>query len=144
MPKPQILSHEQAKRFYDRMGAKQDTQCFYERPALVDLVANLELAGAERLIEFGCGTGRFVEELFVRYLPQMPAMSARCEQHDDQTRTEPHSTIWELVHPRFAGSGNSYESNRCPPDSRSTQRRATAKDLLAQYRLATVVASNTL
>jgi ubiquinone/menaquinone biosynthesis C-methylase UbiE len=64
-----MLSHEQAKRFYDRMGAKQDTQCFYERPALADLVANLELAGAERLIEFGCGTGRFVEQLFVRYLP---------------------------------------------------------------------------
>jgi hypothetical protein len=65
MPKPQMLSHEQAKRFYDHMGAKQDTQWFYERPALADLVANLELAGAEMLIEFGCGTGRFVEELFV-------------------------------------------------------------------------------
>ena len=64
-----MLSHEQAKRFYDRMAAMQDAQYFIERPALADLVANLEPAGAERWIEFGCGTGRFVEELFVRYLP---------------------------------------------------------------------------
>jgi ubiquinone/menaquinone biosynthesis C-methylase UbiE len=69
MPNPQTLTYEQAKRFYDWMGAKQDMQCFYERPALDDLVAHLELAGAEKVIEFGCGTGRFLEELFVRYLP---------------------------------------------------------------------------
>ncbi len=54
-----MLSHKQAKCFYDRMGAKQDTECFYERQALADLVANLQLAGAERLIEFGYGSGRF-------------------------------------------------------------------------------------
>jgi ubiquinone/menaquinone biosynthesis C-methylase UbiE len=69
-PKLKMLSHEQAKRFYDRMAAIQDAQYFIERPALADLVSNLELAGAERLIEFGCGTGRFAEELLVRYLPQ--------------------------------------------------------------------------
>jgi ubiquinone/menaquinone biosynthesis C-methylase UbiE len=69
MPKRKMLSHEQAKRFYDRMAAMQDAQYLLERPALADLAANLELAGAERWIEFGCGTGRFVEELFVRYLP---------------------------------------------------------------------------
>jgi ubiquinone/menaquinone biosynthesis C-methylase UbiE len=69
MPKLQILSYEQAKRFYDWMGAKQDTQSFYERLALADLVAHLELAGAEKVIEFGCGTGRLAEELFNRYLP---------------------------------------------------------------------------
>jgi ubiquinone/menaquinone biosynthesis C-methylase UbiE len=68
-PKLKTLSHEQAMRFYDRMAAIQDAQYFIERPALADLVANLELAGAGRLIEFGCGTGRFVEELFDRYLP---------------------------------------------------------------------------
>ena len=68
MPRPQILSYEQAKRFYDWMGAKQDAQCFYERPALADLVSHLELAEAENVIEFGCGTGRLAEELFNRYL----------------------------------------------------------------------------
>jgi ubiquinone/menaquinone biosynthesis C-methylase UbiE len=69
MPKRKMLSHEQAKCFYDRMAAIQDAQYLFERPALADLVANLEVAGAERWVEFGCGTGRFVEELFVRYLP---------------------------------------------------------------------------
>ncbi|MGA8657233.1 MAG: class I SAM-dependent methyltransferase [Chthoniobacterales bacterium] len=69
MSRPQILSYEQAKRFYDWMGAKQDAQCFYERPALGDLVVHLELGGAEKVIEFGCGTGRFAEELLDRYLP---------------------------------------------------------------------------
>ena len=76
MPKRKMLSHEQAKRFYDRMAAIQDAQYLFERPALADLVPNLEVAGAERWIEFGCGTGGFVEELFVRYLPQVPAIPA--------------------------------------------------------------------
>jgi ubiquinone/menaquinone biosynthesis C-methylase UbiE len=70
MPKLKTLSHEQAKRFYDRMAGIQDAQYLLERPALADLVANLEPTSAERWIEFGCGTGRFVEELFVRYLSQ--------------------------------------------------------------------------
>ena len=69
MPNPKMLSHEQAKRFYDRMAAIQDAQYFLERAALADLVGNLEPAGTERWIEIGCGTGRFIEELFVRYLP---------------------------------------------------------------------------
>jgi ubiquinone/menaquinone biosynthesis C-methylase UbiE len=66
--KQQTLSYEQAKRFYDRLGAMQDTQGFYEQAALADLVAHLDLSRAQRLIEFGCGTGRFAEELFDRYL----------------------------------------------------------------------------
>ena len=69
MSRAQILSYEQAKRFYEWIGAKQDAQCFYERPALDDLVVHLELAGAEKVIEFGCGTGRLAEELLNRYLP---------------------------------------------------------------------------
>ena len=71
-------------------GAKSDTQCFYEQPALTDLVAHLELAGAEKVIEFGCGTGRLAEEVFFkkknRYRP-------RFKQHDDRTRTESHSPV---------------------------------------------------
>ena len=33
-----MLSPEQARRFYDRFGIKQDTQSFYENPALDKLV----------------------------------------------------------------------------------------------------------
>jgi ubiquinone/menaquinone biosynthesis C-methylase UbiE len=68
MPTYKILSSERAKRFYDWVGAKQDTQCFYERPALADLIVHLELARAESVIEFGCGTGRLAEELLDRNL----------------------------------------------------------------------------
>lgn len=63
-----MLSYKQAKGLYDCLGAKQDTQVFYEQAALADLVAHLDLSRAQRLIEFGCGTGRFAEELFDRYL----------------------------------------------------------------------------
>jgi len=32
------LSHQQAKAFYDRFGAKQDSQAFYEDRAVQELV----------------------------------------------------------------------------------------------------------
>jgi hypothetical protein len=34
-----MLSTEQARRVYDRLGAKQDTQAFYENPAFDRLIA---------------------------------------------------------------------------------------------------------
>ncbi len=59
----QILTHDEARRFYDAFGAKQDGQQFYEGRALADLVPHLELANARSVIELGCGTGRFAAEL---------------------------------------------------------------------------------
>lgn len=58
-----MLSHDEARRFYDRFGAKQDAQAFYERPALERLIAELRLRDARALVEFGCGTGRLAAEL---------------------------------------------------------------------------------
>lgn len=52
------LSPEQARRFYDRMGAKQDSQAFYEDAALDVLVEQGRFREAESVIEIGCGTGR--------------------------------------------------------------------------------------
>lgn len=52
------LSPEQARRFYDRMGAKQDSQAFYEDPALDVLVEQGRFRDAESVLEIGCGTGR--------------------------------------------------------------------------------------
>jgi ubiquinone/menaquinone biosynthesis C-methylase UbiE len=57
------LSHEEARRFYDRLGARQDTQAFYERPAVDRLRAHLQLGEARAVVEFGCGTGRLAAEL---------------------------------------------------------------------------------
>jgi len=58
-----LLSHDEARRFYDRFGAKQDAQAFYERPALERLIAQLRLPEARAVVEFGCGTGRLAAGL---------------------------------------------------------------------------------
>ncbi len=64
-----FLSHGQAERFYDRFGAKLDTQSFYELPALRDLAKHLDLKTCRAVVEFGCGTGRFAAELLETSLP---------------------------------------------------------------------------
>jgi SAM-dependent methyltransferase len=63
------MTVEEARRFYDAFGSKQDKQDFYEAPALSALVAHSDLAHARSLFELGCGTGRFAAELLTRSLP---------------------------------------------------------------------------
>jgi SAM-dependent methyltransferase len=63
------LSHADARRAYDRIGAKQDTQAFYEDRATGELVAHLRLGEARSVFEFGCGTGRFAARLLAHHLP---------------------------------------------------------------------------
>jgi ubiquinone/menaquinone biosynthesis C-methylase UbiE len=63
-----ILTHEQARRVYDRIGARQDTQAFYEDRATEILIAHAELGSARSVLEFGCGTGRFATRLLSRHL----------------------------------------------------------------------------
>lgn len=65
----QTLSHEEARAFYDWFGARQDSQGFYEDPALSDLVAHADFGEARSVFEFGCGTGRFAERLLSGWLP---------------------------------------------------------------------------
>lgn len=64
-----ILSRQQAKSFYDRLGARQDWQAFYEDPAVAQLVAYGKFETAQAVCEFGCGTGRFAEKLLKDRLP---------------------------------------------------------------------------
>ena len=64
-----ILTHQQAKEFYDRFGPRQDGQGFYEDAACVDLIAHAGFGEAHAVFEFGCGTGRFAEELLSDHLP---------------------------------------------------------------------------
>jgi ubiquinone/menaquinone biosynthesis C-methylase UbiE len=64
-----MLSHRQAKAFYDRFGKKQDWQSFYEDVATEALIRNGEFDKADAVFEFGCGTGRFAERLLERHLP---------------------------------------------------------------------------
>ena len=64
-----MLSHAEARAVYDRFGARQDRQSFYEDEALADLLAHLALNEAQAVFEFGCGTGRLAKTLLDDYLP---------------------------------------------------------------------------
>ncbi len=63
-----LLTREHAKAFYDRFGVRQDWQAFYENPALEDLIAHADFGHAERVFEFGCGTGRLGTRLLQHHL----------------------------------------------------------------------------
>jgi len=64
------LSRPEARRVYDRIGAWQDTQAFYEDRAVAILLEHGEFASAHRVFEFGCGTGRFAARLLSDFLPE--------------------------------------------------------------------------
>lgn len=64
-----MLSRDEARRFYDRFGARQDSQAFYEDRALDALIRTGDFENAQRVVEFGCGTGRFAARLLGELLP---------------------------------------------------------------------------
>jgi ubiquinone/menaquinone biosynthesis C-methylase UbiE len=64
-----VLTHQQAKAFYDWMGTKQDLQAFYEGPATRDLIMHADFAEAHAVFECGCGTGAFAEQVLASHLP---------------------------------------------------------------------------
>lgn len=64
-----MLTHAEARAVYDRFGARQDRQSFYEDEALADLLAHLALREAQAVFEFGCGTGRLAKTLLDDHLP---------------------------------------------------------------------------
>ena len=76
MPKRKMLSPEQAKRFYDRMAAMQDAQYLLERPALADLVANLEPAARRGGSSLAAEPGVSLRNFSFGICPQMPAILA--------------------------------------------------------------------
>jgi ubiquinone/menaquinone biosynthesis C-methylase UbiE len=67
--RPSVLSYSEARSYYDRFGKKQDAQGFYEDPALDDLIAHACFQDAQKVFEFGCGTGKFAARLLAEHLP---------------------------------------------------------------------------
>jgi ubiquinone/menaquinone biosynthesis C-methylase UbiE len=63
------LTVAQARALYDRLGAKQDNHGFYEDHALSTLTDHAAFYTAASVFEFGCGTGRFAEQLLAEVLP---------------------------------------------------------------------------
>ena len=68
-PRERTLSHDEARAFYDRLGARQDSQAFYEDAATSIVLRHASFESARSVLEFGCGTGRFAATLLERYLP---------------------------------------------------------------------------
>jgi ubiquinone/menaquinone biosynthesis C-methylase UbiE len=62
------LSHHEARRTYDRIGSRQDSQAFYEDRATALVLLHGDFTSAESVFEFGCGTGRFARRLLEEYL----------------------------------------------------------------------------
>lgn len=58
-----------ARRFYDRIGRLQDTQRFYEDPAVRWLVELGDFQQGQSVFELGCGTGRLAANLLDSVLP---------------------------------------------------------------------------
>ena len=63
-----VLSHQDARRIYDRIGSLQDSLAFYEDRATKLLLRHGDFGSAEAVFEFGCGTGRFALGLFTGFL----------------------------------------------------------------------------
>jgi SAM-dependent methyltransferase len=64
-----VLNVSEVKAYYDRLGRWLDSQGFYENPAVDDLVAHARFRDAQRVFEFGCGTGKFAARLLGECLP---------------------------------------------------------------------------
>ncbi len=64
-----LLSHEQARAFYDRFGSRQDLQRFYENAAIAALVTAADFEHSHAVVELGCGTGALARDLLERRLP---------------------------------------------------------------------------
>ena len=104
-----VLTAEQARRVYDRIGRAQDWQRVYEDAATADLVAHAGFDTADAVVELGCGTGRFAAELLARHLraeatyaavelsPRMVALASdrlwRCRDRATVSLVDGHATI---------------------------------------------------
>lgn len=64
-----LLTRSEARAVYDRVGRGQDTQAFYEDPALDVLIAHGGFERARSILEVGCGTGRLAERLLRNQFP---------------------------------------------------------------------------
>jgi len=64
-----VLSREEARRVYNRLGKRLDSQSFYENRALDLIIEHGQFGTARHVFEFGCGTGRFAVKLLSEHLP---------------------------------------------------------------------------
>lgn len=65
-----ILTRDEVRRFYDRFGARQDRQGWYEDVPLAVLRQHMDFGRASFIVELGCGTGRLAHEVLTGLAPE--------------------------------------------------------------------------
>ena len=68
LDKERVLERSAVRAYYDWFGKRQDSQGFYENPALDDLIAHASFQDTRSVFEFGCGTGKFAARLLEKHL----------------------------------------------------------------------------
>ncbi len=97
-----VLGHAAVRAYYDRFGARQDSQSFYEEPAIDVMISHADFEHAQYVFEFGCGTGKLAQRLLDTQLP----LSAQYLGSDlspvmtrlAQRRIEAHAARARIVH----------------------------------------------
>jgi len=90
-----VLSRREAREVYDDIGRWQDTQTFYEAPALDELIAHGAFDEARTIFEVGCGTGRLAERL----------LRERCLSETRYEGVDLSATMVEIARERLASFG---------------------------------------
>ena len=101
MPETRTLSHSEARRVYDLVGKKLDSQAFYEDRATDAIIRCGDFPSARSVFEFGCGTGRFAARLLREHLPETATYRAIDQSTSmvrvARTRLEPFGDRAEVV-----------------------------------------------
>jgi len=63
------LNSTEARAYYERFAQNQESQGWYEDAALDWLARHGDFGQAKSLLEIGCGTGRFAQQLLTRHSP---------------------------------------------------------------------------
>jgi SAM-dependent methyltransferase len=90
--KSEVLSPSAAQAYFDQFGKKQNSQGFYENPALDDLIAHASFQDARSVFEFGCGTGKFAAHLLENHLSPT-ASYLGCDISHDRTCETPNREL---------------------------------------------------
>ena len=94
-----VLSPAQARAVYDRVGASQDRQGWYEDAAVDQAVAHGAFGSARSVVEVGCGTGRLAARLLAHELPPDGTLAA----------SDPSPVMVALARQRLAAWGDRAE-----------------------------------
>ncbi|MGD1933447.1 MAG: class I SAM-dependent methyltransferase, partial [Candidatus Phaeomarinobacter sp.] len=64
-----LLERDEIVSLYNRFGAKQDTQGWYEDEPLAEMKRQMDFAAADGILELGTGTGRLAHEVVTELAP---------------------------------------------------------------------------